>query len=167
MYCPKCGTQNADGAKFCTSCGQQLDGETHNTQNQQQKFEQTVVNLNNTSDYTGGYSRQDIEQNKVLALFAYLGILFLIPLCGAPNSPYARFHSNQGIVLFIAQIVYGVASAIINIIFGDVPFIGTIISIALWVISLLLFILVVIGIVNAVQGRAKELPIIGTIRILK
>lgn len=123
--------------------------------------------MNNTSDYTGGYSRQDIESNKVLALFAYLGILFLIPLCGAPNSPYARFHSNQGLVLFVTEVIFGVASSIINLIFDDIPVLGTLMSIVLWLISVVLFVLAVIGIVNAVQGRAKELPVIGSIRILK
>jgi len=25
MFCPKCGAQNADGAAFCSSCGNRLD----------------------------------------------------------------------------------------------------------------------------------------------
>lgn len=29
MYCKNCGTQNADGAKFCRNCGQPLDANTY------------------------------------------------------------------------------------------------------------------------------------------
>ena len=40
-------------------------------------------------------------------------------------------------------------------------------SILLSVIGLLFFVLMIVGIVNAASGRAKELPVIGKIRIVK
>ena len=39
-----------------------------------------INNLNNTPDTTANYDPKDIEDNKVLALFSYIGLLFLIPL---------------------------------------------------------------------------------------
>jgi len=141
---------------------------------QQQNMQQRMQNFNNTSDSTNQFDQADIEQNKMLSLFAYIGILFLIPLLAAPNSRYARFHANQGIVLFIAQIVISIGLGIIGMILGAIlvaawlfalaGIVSTIIGLLMWIPSLVLSIL---GIVNAVGGKAKDLPLIGKIRILK
>ena len=45
-----------------------------------------INNLNNTPDTTANYDPKDIEDNKVLALFSYIGLLFLIPLLAAKDS---------------------------------------------------------------------------------
>ncbi|MBQ7604227.1 MAG: hypothetical protein IJU75_04670 [Clostridia bacterium] len=103
---------------------------------------------------------KDIADNKVMAILAYLWILFLIPLFAAKESKFARFHANQGIILFIASIVVGIASAIL----GLIPIVGAIVG---WLLSICLFVFFILGIVNAVQGKAKELPFIGGIKILK
>jgi hypothetical protein len=53
----------------------------------------------------GEADADDIEKNKVFAVLAYIGILFLVPLLAAPQSRFARYHTNQGIVLFLASII--------------------------------------------------------------
>ena len=99
-----------------------------------------------------------------MALLAYLGFLFLIPLLAAPNSRFARYHANQGLVLFIFGAIAGVVSGVICVI----PFVGWIrggiLSAAVGIFDLVLMIL---GIVNAANGQAKQLPLIGGITILK
>lgn len=95
-----------------------------------------------------------------MAVLAYIGILFLIPLLAAPNSKYARFHANQGLVLFIVDIAVGIVSTILLFI----PIVGAIIG---GLLGLAIFIFLIMGIVNAASGKAKELPLIGKIRILK
>lgn len=186
-FCPKCGKEVAADAKFCTSCGAQLSeavkaeeakteevkaeaasgtGETLETPAgaQQENLGDTISEkaqeLMNTPDTTAEYDPADIEANKVLALLSYLGILWLIPLLAAPNSRFAKFHTNQGLVLWIANLIVGVVSPILAVI----PILGWIALIVLWIITLALMI---IGIVNAVQGRAKQLPIIGKFTLLK
>ena len=119
--------------------------------------------LNNTPDTTAEYDQNDIEQNKVMAILAYLGILVLVPLFAAKESKFARFHTNQGLVLAIAEIVVSIA---VNILDG-IPLVGIIVSIAGGLIGLVSFILAIIGIINAAQGKAKELPVIGGIKLLK
>jgi len=89
-----------------------------------------------------------------MAVLAY--IIFLIPLLAAKDSPFAKFHTNQGLVLFIGAI----ASSIIAVI----PIIGWIVA---PILGLAVTILSIIGIVNALGGKAKELPIIGKFKILK
>jgi len=93
---------------------------------------------------------KDIEQNKALAAIGYLGILFLVPMLAAPKSEFAQFHAKQGMVLFIAAIIVTAVSMI--------PILG-------WLIGMIggvvLVILMIVGILNAVAGAMKPLPIIG------
>ena len=100
------------------------------------------------------YSEQDIADNKVIAALAY--IIFFLPLIAAQGSKFARYHANQALVLFLL----GVA----NFIIGSVPILGWMISVFL---SLFIFVLAIIGIVNALGGKAKPLPLIGGIKIIK
>ncbi len=135
--CKKCGMQVEDNVRFCPACGEAI-GE---------------VQANQQTDDIG-FDKVDIENNKVMAVLAY--IIFLIPLLAAKDSPYAKFHTNQGLVLFIAAILASVVAAI--------PIIGWIIS---PIIALGITVLSIIGIINALGGNAKELPIIGKFKILK
>ena len=116
--------------------------------------------LMNTPDTTADFDPADIEANKVLSLLSYLGILWLIPLLAAPNSRFAKFHTNQGLILWIAKLIVGVVTPVLALI----PILGWI---ALLVIGIITLALMIVGIVNAVQGRAKQLPIIGKFTLLK
>lgn len=114
------------------------------------------------------FNTEDVQQNKVFGILAYIGILFLVPLLAAKDSQYARFHTNQGIVLFIAEIILGVLASIITAIFSWIPFIGWIISALIGtVFGILALIYMILGIVNACSGEPKKLPVIGGITILK
>lgn len=101
------------------------------------------------------YEAQDIEQNKVMAALAY--ILFFLPLIACPQSAYGKFHANQGLLLLILG--FG-GSIVLSII----PILGWIL---LPIFSLVVFVFAIIGIVNGIGGKAKELPIIGKFRIIK
>lgn len=115
------------------------------------------------------FNEEDVRSNKAMGVLAYIGILFLIPLFAAKDSQYARFHTNQGLVLFIADIALNVVARIVCIILGNalglvaVPVI-TVINLAVDIIALVFLIL---GIINACSGEPKKLPLIGGITILK
>lgn len=101
-----------------------------------------------------------MEGNKLLAAISYIGILFLVPLLAAKDDAFARYHANQGLVLFIANI----AAAIAGFILGFIPVIGVIVA---WIIRIALFVLMILGIINALKGEMKPLPLIGGIEIIK
>lgn len=146
-FCGKCGTQVEDGKGFCPSCGNQVGAPAQQAAPSDNNFQNTMQNMMNTPNSTSEFDQADIESNKVMAIIAYIGLLFLIiNILAAPNSKFARFHANQGLVLFIASIVL-----------GFIPVLGWLASVAL----------MIMGIVNAAQGQAKELPFIGKFRILK
>lgn len=148
--CIKCGAELAEGAKFCTTCG------TNQTAQAQPDLADKILGLNNTADTTADYDKKDIEDNKIMAILAYIGILFLVPLLAAKDSKFARFHTSQGLVLFLL----GLAGALVLII----PILGWLVSALVFIATLVLMIL---GIINVCQGKAKELPIIGKINLLK
>ena len=152
LTCKQCGTQVEDGVMNCTNCGASIEAPVQ--QNQPIDLSEKFNEFNNTADTTSEYDAQDIEKNKVMALLAY--ILFLIPLLAAKDSKFARFHTNQGLVLFLGGIIASVVAVI--------PVIGWIVA---PIAGLVITVLAVIGILNALNGRAKELPVIGKFKILK
>ncbi len=122
-----------------------------------------VNQLTETKDTTADYEKEDIDKNKGMGVLAYLSILVLIPLFAAKDSKFARFHTNQGLVLFICEVAVWIITAIL----GGIPILGVIISIVGWLLNIAFLVLAIIGIVNVVNGKAKELPVIGKYTIIK
>jgi len=150
-FCKNCGAQLPEDTKFCASCGAKVAGTT---------ADDIVGKFTNTPDYTANYSQEDINDSKVFCVLAYLGLLFLVPLLARGKSPFARFHTNQGIVLFVFDIVAGIVAALLSFI----PVLGWILN---TIIGLFTLALLILGIVNAANGKAKELPFIGKILVIK
>lgn len=154
-FCTKCGANIDDNAAVCPNCGAPQQASANSN---------TYVNPAPVStegdDYTATMDPNDIAQNKTMAVLAYFGFLFLVPLLAAPNSKYARFHTNQGLVLFILD-------AIVSVVSGVSSFIPVVKAIVPGVLSVLILVLLIMGVINAGSGKAKELPVIGKIRILK
>lgn len=118
-------------------------------------------------DETSRFSPEDVAANKGISIVSYIGILFFIPLLVNSNSPYIKFHVNQGLINFILAVVLGVCSGILNAIFGGIPLIGWVVRLATGLFYVPTLILAIMGIVNAVQGQAKRLPVIGNIELIK
>nr|MDD6336387.1 zinc-ribbon domain-containing protein [bacterium] len=162
-FCGKCGAQLADGAKFCPACGAAVEQPAQPQQASGNAFQ----NMMNTPDSTGEYDQADINANKAMAVLSYIGILFLVPLFAAKNSKFARFHVNQGLVLCIAEVIYGIAYSILSSIILAISWKLYFLVQIIGIVSLAFLALAIIGIVNAANGKAKELPLIGNIKILK
>lgn len=114
------------------------------------------------------FSTEDVQNNRIFGILAYLGILVLVPILAAKDSPYARFHANQGLVFLITAIAANIAIGICRFAFIFIPIIGTIFSaILMFIVGVACLILLIIGIINACSDEAKKLPVIGGITILK
>ena len=174
-FCSNCGKQLDENTNVCTSCNAQAE-QSATTENNQGTTSQPNVfeKLNNTSDTTAEYDAKDIADNKVMALLSYIGILVLIPMFAAPNSKYARYHVRQGFNLFLAYIGLFIINFLSRFIkttkyVWGIPYQTTpgIIVFIVWLLGIPLFVLSILGIINAYKGKAKELPIIGKFKILK
>ncbi len=117
-------------------------------------------------DRTSQFNKKDIEENKGIAAFAYFGLSFVMPLWGAYDSDFARFHANQGMVLALNELIWSILIIVSHLLTAVNP-VFRIVRTILW-LSLVVFIVFfsIYGTVNAIKGKAKELPIIGSIRII-
>ena len=159
-FCGKCGAQLNEGAKFCPSCGAPTGDEQHQAYQQpQQGYQQTAYAPADT----------DAQQNKAMGILAYLSWRVLVPLLAAKNSPFARFHANQGLALAIVEIAWWILSAILTVIAGASYSLGlmAVITVVSWILSIAFLAFSIIGIVHAAKCEMKPLPLIGGIKILK
>ena len=101
------------------------------------------------------FDQADIEKNKTMAGLAYL--IFFLPLVACPDSPFGRFHANQGLILLILSIAG-------SIILSLIPILGWLL---LPLFGLFILALLIIGLVNGLGGKAKELPLVGKFRLIK
>ncbi len=118
--------------------------------------------LNQTADNTSEYDQSDINNNKLIAALAFIfaPLFWIVSLfTKISESKFVRFHLNQGLVLWIVSIIFNILSNILYFFF--------IFRIVFWVVSVAILVLVIIGILNIYNGRAKELPVIGNIKLLK
>jgi uncharacterized membrane protein len=176
-FCGSCGTQVQDGVKFCPSCGTAIGSapvqETQDIQVTPSYAPPVVPGTPTQSDI------RDAQDNKVMAILSY--VLFFIPLLTGAHktSPFVKYHANQGTVLFLATVAWGIADGILTAIFGAI-----LINSNNWyrtgnwgaysaittILGLIWFVptaLCVLGIVNAVGGKLKPLPVISKITIIK
>ncbi len=98
-----------------------------------------------------------IDEGKTMAIISYITVIGLIIAYFMNNdkkNEFASFHIGQSLRIFILGIVIAVGVNILVSVTG----MGI-----LSFLSYIPLILIVLGIINAVNGKAEPLPIIGTI----
>lgn len=129
--------------------------------------------LSRTLDLTSEYTEDDIRTNSAYSVLCYCSPLVFIPLLNGKDSPFVKFHVGQGLNVFIGTVltllgrsmglelvgmlnwpdaISGIISVIVSI-----PFIALLAGMAS--LSLL-------GISNAMHGKARMLPYIGKFDVL-
>lgn len=119
----------------------------------------------NQSISADSFEEEDIKQNKTMAALAY--ILFFIPLIACKDSRFGRFHSNQGLLLLILGVIGYVIVSLISAIITAVTWrLFGVITLLYSFYGLLILALAIYGLVNGLNGKAKELPLIGKYRLI-
>ena len=114
-----------------------------------------------------------------MGILSYVPVTFFVPLVTGTHktSPFVKFHVNQGTIVAIGALALWVISIILSAVIrvprvswyglgygyvtpGWLTAILTILSLAVLVPS-------VMGILNVIGAKMKELPIIGKFRIIK
>lgn len=163
--CPSCNHELADDARFCNNCGAQqpqpagpqAEYQRPGPQQGQPNSQAGGAGQPGQAGQAGGevFTAEDVEKNKVISALAYL--VFFLPLIAAPDSQFGKFHANQGLLLLIFSIIgYVVLGALPIIKYILVP-----------LFSLLCAALFFIGLINTLNGKARELPLIGQYRIIR
>lgn len=185
-FCSKCGTQVADEVRFCPSCGNNLAGTSNEQEsgytqtNQQSNYNQgsnwqaggnyAGPSFMKTNDTTAHYHPQDIAENKILAILAYIGILWLVPFFAGKHSPFTKYHVKQAFLVICAEVAWAILGGILMSVikvqvdvmwgFGYEKTPGLLVFIV-WLVHVCIWAFSVLGIINAATGKAKELPFIG------
>lgn len=95
----------------------------------------------------------DGNSNRMLmGILAYFGILVIIPYMVAKDDAFVKFHVKQGIVLAAIWLAFWVAGMFVWALY---PIIG--------IANLALLVLSIIGIINVVQNKETELPVVGSL----
>lgn len=178
-FCTNCGKELKESDKYCPFCGKAAEN-SNNTYSASSgsDFSDKFNEYASIEDKTCEFDRTDISDNKVFALLSYIGILVIVPLIAAPKSKFARFHANQGLVLLIGEVAYGtvrgVLLGVLKVLRHITPFGGALFGSVYWIVniitgllSLVFFVFAIIGIINAAQGKAKELPVVSRFTIIK
>lgn len=148
-FCKNCGIQMEDGIKFCPACGTAMEATP-----------QSAAGSIATAE------KKDAADNKVMAILAY--ILVLIPIFAAKDSKFARYHSNQGLILLLAAIAYGVAFSVLSTLLVLISWrLALAVTGILGLLGWVFLAFSIIGIMHACKGEMKPLPLIGGFRILK
>lgn len=123
-----------------------------------------MAETTSTRPAVAAITEEEIKDGKVMSIIAYLGILVFIPMLTQKNNKYTMFHTEQGLALFISWVVVWIVFIILDPILRDVIPFGYFCggSLIYGLVRLFLFILMIMGIINAAQGKIKELPVIGS-----
>lgn len=96
------------------------------------------------------------ETNKGINALAYL--IFFIPLLVDGTNEEYKFHANQGLNLLLLSLA-------VTVIGTFIPVIGWLLILPIG--GLFCFVLFIMGVINAINGKMKELPVIGKYRLIK
>lgn len=114
-------------------------------------MENTSSNANNV------LKPADDKTVAVISYFSVIGWIIAFVMYGSNKTALGAYHLRQTIALFIV----GMCTWVLQLILAFVPYVGWIISILLVFIYIGLFVLWIIGLIAAVNGEEKPIPIIG------
>ncbi len=93
------------------------------------------------------------DQDKIMLVLAYLGLLALIPLVAVNDSEFVKWNAKNGLVLWIVGIVLVL---VLQIVWYLGQFLGCLAMLGLVVVS-------VVGISKALKGERYRIPFVSSI----
>jgi len=107
-----------------------------------------------------GVAHSGSSNETLMGILAYLGILALVPYLVKDQSAFVHAHAVRGMNLFLLEVIAWVAVGILS----WVPVLNDILS---SVVGLAGFVFSLIGIIYVANHEDKDLPLIGTVRLIK
>lgn len=167
--CPKCNTQLADDAMFCTNCGTSFQNANPQPQqnayqnNAQQNYAQPVAPVVNIYDHTAEFDPQDVHDNKIFAILCYImgivGVIVALLARSSVNSPYLSFHIKQSLKISITAVLVSIISVVLAW--------TCIVFIAGMVCNVILEVVAIICFFQTCSNKSVEAPIVRSLPFLK
>ncbi len=128
----------------------------------------------NLQDDTSKFSKEEAEDGKVMGVISYL--VPFVPYFTEKSNKFVRYHAKQGMNLMIVYFMYLFLQIVTSFIrvrktiyYGRVEYWVTPwwIDFPLKIILLCILALVAWGIIDVCNGRARKLPVLDKIKIIK
>lgn len=148
--CPKCNNGLKASYVFCANCGYSVKDEQNNKKSEAKEEKGNKIEEKSISD-----------NDRAIAMLAYLGFLIVVPIIKMGKNRFLRFHANQGLVCLVSFIILSVVNALATEFraYGTISIINTSI--------IILVVIDIIGLVSAIAGQQRVLPLIGKIKMIK
>lgn len=162
MRCNNCGNEVTTEGTNCPFCGfplyagyQQPQGQGFQ-QAQGQNYQQPQGFQQNQGNQSGSFS-MDPKTAAIVCYLTWIGLVIAL-LSADRSDPFFRFHLNNVFVLIISGCIFGVVSVILVFI----PILGWL---AIMAGSIFLTVCLIMGLINAINGECKPLPLLGSFKI--
>ncbi len=153
IFCTSCGTQNADAASFCSTCGKPIAQPAGAAATAAPSGAAGATVVPGPAPVAGAMPNENV-MGGIAYLTIFPAIIFLLIEPHKYNK-FVRFHSWQCIWLCITWFVVVIATFWI-------PFVGFGVGFMIrGAIRLVLFIAWLVAIINAFQGKMFKLPVLG------
>lgn len=133
-----------------------------------------------TEDKSSQFEKKDITEGRSMAILAY--ILPFIPYFAEKKNKYVKYHSRQGMDLLLVAVIYTIIYNVLTSVIQVRTSCGSLwgyelgnycrvtpwwVTLPLSLVGLCISAIAIIGIINAINGKAKELPLIGKFKVFK
>lgn len=95
-------------------------------------------------------SSTSMDNTTLMGVLAYVGPLVIIPYLTAKENSFVKYHIKQGLVLVVIEVALWIIGSMV---WG--------LWMILQIINIGLIVLSVLGIVNVIQKKEAELPLVG------
>ena len=130
--------------------------------------------MSSIKDYTDSFSLEEIESGKALSIVSYL--IPLVPFILSKKNNYVKFHTLNGMNILFTYLIFLIIKRTLSYIFGTPCDLVSGLKCIILPISLRIFFafinmlfsfIVLYGILNVCNNKAKEIPIISKIKLFK
>jgi len=159
-FCASCGTQMADNAAFCPSCGKaagQASGAGASappppTPAPPASYGSTAAPATPMAENVAG----------MLAYFTFIPAVIFLLVEPYNRNRFVRFHAFQSLFFHVAVVVLEIALMILSAILHIIPVMGSLVALVLWpLVWLGVFGLWLLLVIKAYQHLMFKLPIVG------
>ena len=146
IFCSSCGTQNADGSTFCANCGKPMAAAAAGSPAAAGAAPAVAVPAQ-----AGAMPNENVMGG--IAYLTFIPAIIFLLIEPHKHNHFVRFHSWQCLWLCIARFVVGIA-------LFWMPTFGMGFALRA-LVGLLFFVMWLIAIINAFQGKMFKLPVLG------
>lgn len=130
--------------------------------------------MSSIKDYTDSFSLEEIESGKALSIVSYL--IPLVPFILSKKNNYVKFHTLNGMNILFTYLIFLIIKRTLSYIFGTPCDLVSGLKCIILPISLRIFFafinmifsfIILNGVLNVCNNKAKEIPIISKIKLFK